>query len=194
MLKNKAFTLIEIMVVVAIIGVLAAILVPQLAKAIQSSKVARTGSDLATLRNAMNTYLTDQGSYPPSVQDFGRSWGADVGLVDRSQVTGRHLSTWNGPYLQEWPQKTAWGGGNIGCGAQGAYFVHIPIGWIDRDGIAGNDYWIHMNPYCNSYPQGMAMEIDKAIDDGNPNGGNIRLTGGWPEYVYYYVGEGPRMW
>ncbi|HLD69838.1 MAG TPA: prepilin-type N-terminal cleavage/methylation domain-containing protein, partial [Candidatus Omnitrophota bacterium] len=100
MLKNKAFTLIEIMVVVAIIGVMAAMLVPQVAKAIQLSKVSRTTSELTTIRNAMNTYLTDVGSYPPAIQDWGRSWGADVGLVDRGNVVGRHVSTWNGPYLQ----------------------------------------------------------------------------------------------
>src|SRR3989338_7622717 len=116
MLKNKAFTLIELMVVVAIIGVLSAVLVPQLAKAIERSKITRTTSELTTIRNATNGYFADVGSYPRWVWS---AWGQEVGLADRGSVPGSHLSSWNGPYLQDWPQKTAWGGGNVGCGAQG---------------------------------------------------------------------------
>jgi hypothetical protein len=116
-----------------------------------------------------------------------------VGLVDRGNVNGTHLASWNGPYLKNWPTKTAWGG-IVGCGAVGAYYVHTPIGWINRDGISGNDYWIHMNPYCCRYPTQMSMEFDRVMDDGDPNTGNMRLTGGVPEYVYFYVGEGTRYW
>ena len=194
MLKNKAFTLIEIMVVVAIIGVMAAMLVPQLAKAIERSKVSRTTSELTTIRNAENAYFTDVGSYPPCVWEYGRPWGADVSLVDKSGITGSHSSSWNGPYLQNWPVRTAWGG-LVGCGATGAYYVHGPTCWINRDGLGGcNDNWVHMNPYCAQYPPSMGIEIDKAMDDGNSGAGVLRLTGGWPEYVYYYVGEGTRSW
>lgn len=194
MLKNKGFTLIELMVVVAIIGVMAAMLVPQLNKAIERSKISRTSSELTTIRNAMNAYSADVGSYPPWVGVFKGAWGTDVGLSELGNVVGSHRSTWHGPYLQDWPQKTAWGGGNIGCGAQGAYYMHPSIGWIERDGIGGNDRWIHMNPYCNQYPPAMAIEIDKAMDDGNPGGGIVRLTGGGPEYLYYYAGEGTTSW
>ena len=89
--------------------------------------------------------------------------------------------------------RTAWGG-LIGCGATGAYYVHTNIGWIDRDGIASNDLWVHMNPYCARYPPTMAIEIDRAIDDGAAGPGRMRLTGGVPEYIYYYIGEGVRNW
>lgn len=193
MIERKSFTLIELIVVIAIIGVLAAMLVPQVSKAIDKARIARTISELNLISMAMDAYLADVGSYPPSVQDWGRPWGADAGLVERYNVHPNHLSTWNGPYMKYWPIKTAWGG-IVGCGATGAYYIHIPIGWIDRDGRGGNDYWIHMNPYCAMYPPAMAIEFDRAVDDGNPNTGNMRLTGGWPEYVYLYVGEGARSW
>ena len=139
----------------------------------------------------MNGYFADVGSYPRWVWS---AWGQEVGLADRGSVPGSHLSSWNGPYLQDWPQKTAWGGGNVGCGAQGGYYVHPPIGWIEKDGVGGNDRCTHMTPYCNQYPPAMAIQIDKAMDDGNPGSGNMRLTGGWPEYVYSYVGEGTTSW
>lgn len=193
MLRNKGFTLIELMVVVAVIGVLGAMLVPQVSRMVDKARVSRTTAELASIGNAMNIYLADVGSYPPSVQDFGRPWGADVGLVERGAVTSQHLASWNGPYLKDWPTRTAWGG-IVGCGAQSPYYIHIPIGWINRDGIGGNDYWVHMNPYCVRYPPAMAIEIDRVMDDGVAGSGNMRLTGGWPEYIYLYVGEGTRSW
>ena len=193
MLKHKAFTLIELMVVVSIIGVLTAIVVPGVSKLVDKARITRTAAELTAIKHAMNIYLADTGSYPPTVQDWGRPWGADVGLVERGSVVGGHLSTWNGPYLESWPNRTAWGGA-VGCGAQGAYYIHTNIGWINRDGIGGNDLWIHMNPYCVRYHPSEAIVIDAAMDDGDPNNGNMRLTGGWPEYVYYYAGEGPRSW
>lgn len=192
-MRNKGFTLIELMVVVAVIGVLSAVLVPQVSKMVEQARVSRTAGELTSIGNAMNVYLADVGSYPPSVQDWGRPWGADVGLVERGAVHGNHLSAWNGPYLKDWPKKTAWGG-IVGCGAQGAYYIHIYTNWIDRDGIGSNDYWIHMNPYCVRYPPQMAIEFDRVIDDGVAGSGNMRLTGRWPEYVYFYVGEGSRNW
>ena len=191
---TRGFTLIELMVVVSIIGVLAAVLVPGVSKLVDNARVSKTAADLTTIRNAMDIYLADVGSYPPSVQDWGRAWGADVGLSDRGQVHSSHVSVWHGPYLKDWPTKTAWGG-PVGCAAVGAYYVHIPIGWIDKDGIPGNDYWIHMDPGCVRYPTEMASAIDTAMDDGDPGAGNVRIQGPTARrYVYYYVGEGSRNW
>ena len=189
------FTLIEMMVVIAILGVLTAVLLPNVTKVIEKSRLARTAAELQSIAAAMEAYLADVGSYPPAVGEgsIGGGWGADRGLASRSSVTSAHLASWNGPYLKEWPIKTAWGG-IVGCSAEGAYYLHPPIGWIDRDGIAGNDVWIHMNPYCVRYPTAAAMQLDQLMDDGNPSTGRMRLTGGVPEYIYYYVGEGTRSW
>ena len=192
-MRNRGFTLIELMVVVAVISLLAVTLVPQVSKMVERARVSRTVAELTVIGNATNIYLADVGSYPPTIPDWGRPWGADVGLVDRGSVIPAHLAQWNGPYLKDWPQRTAWGG-VVGCGATGAYYIHYPIGWINRDWIADNDYWIHMNPYCARYPPQMAIEIDKVMDDGQAGSGNMRLGGGWPEYVYSYVGEGARSW
>ncbi|MBU1998991.1 MAG: prepilin-type N-terminal cleavage/methylation domain-containing protein [Candidatus Omnitrophica bacterium] len=192
-MEKRSFTLVELMVVIAIVGILSATVIPQVIRSIDKARVARTGAELKMIQLAMDAYYADTGSYPPSVSDWGRAWGADVGLVDRGNVVGGHLTSWNGPYLKNWPIKTAWGD-IIGCGAQGAYYIHPPIGWINRDGIAGNDYWIHMNPYCVRYPPQVAIDIDRAVDNGNAGSGDMRLTGGVPEYVYFYVGEGTRSW
>lgn len=189
--KKRAFTLIELIVVMAIISLLAATLVPQVSKAMDKTRVARTAQELTLISNAMDAYLADVGSYPPEVGVTCGSWGCDVGLVDRVNVHSNHLSNWGGPYLKSWPTRTAWGG-IVGCGATGAYYIHPPIGWINRDGISGNDYWIHMNANCVRYPPNMDLDIERAIDGENAWTGRVMAV--WGNYIYYYVGEGSRSW
>jgi prepilin-type N-terminal cleavage/methylation domain-containing protein len=62
----RAFTLIELLIVLAIIAILAAIAVPNFLEAQTRAKVARVRADLRTLATALEAYRTDQGAYPPS--------------------------------------------------------------------------------------------------------------------------------
>lgn len=70
----KAFTLIELLIVVAIIAILAAIAVPNFIEAQTRSKVSRTMADMRSLTTALETYRTDYSKYPPAtkgmVMDF----------------------------------------------------------------------------------------------------------------------------
>lgn len=59
------FTLIELLIVVAIIGILAAIAIPNFLQAQTRSKVARAKADMRTLALAMETYYSDHNKYPP---------------------------------------------------------------------------------------------------------------------------------
>jgi type II secretion system protein G len=63
-MRNKAFTLIELLIVVAIIVILAAIAVPNYLEAQTRSKVARTRNDLRTLAGALEAYRVDNNLYP----------------------------------------------------------------------------------------------------------------------------------
>ena len=73
-----AFTLIELLIVVAIIAILAAIAVPNFLEAQVRSKVARVKSDLRTTANALEAYRVDTNHYPP----FGQPPYTDINDVN----------------------------------------------------------------------------------------------------------------
>jgi len=64
-MKNRlAFTLIELLIVVAIIAILAAIAAPNFLEAQVRSKIARVKSDMRSLATALESYITDYNAYP----------------------------------------------------------------------------------------------------------------------------------
>ena len=65
---KKGFTLVELLVVMAIIGILVAVAVPQLIKAPIKAKEAVLREDLFTFRTCIDTYFADKGHYPESLQ------------------------------------------------------------------------------------------------------------------------------
>lgn len=67
-LKQRGFTLLEIMIVVVIIGLLAALVVPNLAGQAQSARRIAAASDLRAIANALELYHLDNFSYPSSEQ------------------------------------------------------------------------------------------------------------------------------
>ena len=70
-LSKKGFTLIELMIVVAIIGILAAIAIPKFAELIRKSSEGASKGNLGALRSAMSIYYGDlEGVYPASMQSL----------------------------------------------------------------------------------------------------------------------------
>ncbi len=67
-LAGKGFTLIELTIVVAIIGVLAAIAIPNFASLLTRSQEATTMGNLGTMRTAISNYYSDtEGAYPTTI-------------------------------------------------------------------------------------------------------------------------------
>jgi general secretion pathway protein G len=91
---SKGFTLIELMVVILIIGVLAALIVPKVMSRPDEARITAAKSDIATITQALNLYKLDNGQYPtteqglmalskkPTVSPIPNNWKSE-GYLDR---------------------------------------------------------------------------------------------------------------
>ena len=64
---EDGFTMIELMIVVAIVGILATLAVPSYQSSVVKAKEATLRQDLSTLRDVLDQHKADQGKYPPSL-------------------------------------------------------------------------------------------------------------------------------
>lgn len=63
-MKKEGFTLVELLIVIAVIGIIAAIAIPNLLTAIQKGKQKATMGDIKTLGTAVESYITDVSMAP----------------------------------------------------------------------------------------------------------------------------------
>ena len=92
--KNNGFTLIEIMLVVIIIGVLVAMVVPNLAGRGEQARRAAAKADIeSNLSTALDLYNIDNGRYPTTEQGL-------ISLLQKPTMTPEPLR-WSGPYLKK---------------------------------------------------------------------------------------------
>lgn len=99
--QMAGFTLIELLLVIAILGILAAIIVPKFAGRTQQAQVAAAQSDISSFGTALDAYEVDNGSYPR---------GKD-GLNDLVNQP-RDAQNWRGPYLKDF-HNDPWGNAYI---------------------------------------------------------------------------------
>jgi len=81
---RRCFTLIEIMIVVVIIGMLAALVGPQIIGNLDKARVQTTKAQVVNLKDAVQRYYMDCSEYPSSLQDL---------------ITKTGNAKWGGPYL-----------------------------------------------------------------------------------------------
>jgi len=99
--RARGFTLIEIMVVVVIMGVLAALVVPKLLSRTGESKVAAAKVDIATIMQSLKLYKLDNSRYPTTEQ------GLQALLT--KPTSGPAANGWKeGGYLEKMP-RDPWG-------------------------------------------------------------------------------------
>ena len=94
-MNKKGFTLVELLIVVAIIGIIAAIAIPNLLTALQKGKQKATMGDMKTIGGSVDAYITDWSWAPRGV-------GADV--------TGMNQPWFRPFYIKTFPTQDGWGG------------------------------------------------------------------------------------
>ncbi len=97
--RNSGFTLVEILIVVVILGILAAIVIPQFTSASESARASSLSSTLQTIRSQLELYqVQHNGDYPTALQMV--AW---VNLTSTTDVAGATTGSDFGPYLQKAP-------------------------------------------------------------------------------------------
>jgi type II secretion system protein G len=106
---QKGFTLIELLIVVAIIGIIAAILIPNLLDALQKAKQKRTVGDIRSVGSAWFSWLTDQvGAAAAGTANTYNYSGLDSPL-DQPALLAMLFQSTSMFYIQEVPTNDGWG-------------------------------------------------------------------------------------
>ena len=127
---EHGFTLMEMLVVLVVIGLIAAVAIPQVMKLLEGAKSKAARIQLETLSQSLAYYQLDVGSYPTSEQGLKALAEAPAGA-----------EAWNGPYVrQERQLLDPWGRPFIyrSPGQKGAFDL-ISLGGDGKEGGSGDD-------------------------------------------------------
>lgn len=141
---KKAFSLVELMIVVAILGILSAVAIPQFNNHIQEAKEAAAKDNLRILREAIERYAADHDGIPPSYSNNDTTTSpaylfVAYQLLYTSNKNGQVAESGYkyGPYLKDLPENPFNNGTYIKIIKKGETFPDSeiinqsnPVGWI----------------------------------------------------------------
>ena len=126
--RARAFTLVEMLLVLVILAVLAAIVIPKFAGRSQQAKVTAAGSQISGFELALNSFEVDNGFYPQG------SAGLNA-LIDQPG----NLQSWKGPYLSKGIPLDPWGNAYIYNYPGKANPKHFDLISMGPDGQSGTE-------------------------------------------------------
>ncbi len=124
-MTRKGFTLVEILIVVIILGILAAVVMPQFTEASNDARASALESDLQTVRSQIELW---------KIQHLDALPGNVSGVTMQDQLTGKtdqdgslNSSGAFGPYLQQFPTNPYTGTNTVGAtSASGQGWIYTP--------------------------------------------------------------------
>ena len=99
---KKAFTIIELMVVITIIGILASLVAPRFMGKLESAKIKTTKAQLEMFSTALDSFNLDVGRYPTDSEGLKVLW-----------TKSKDIKGYDGPYLPKPVESDAWGNSYI---------------------------------------------------------------------------------
>lgn len=123
MKAKKGFTLVEILIVVVILGILAAIVIPQFSQASTDAKLNSCRSSLQSLRSQIELYKIQHNDTPPALATFAAQMTTYTD-ADGDAQAAKDATHIYGPYMQRVP-KNPWNNSDTLAAADAA-----GVGWV----------------------------------------------------------------
>jgi len=95
---QSAFTLIELLLVLVILAVLAAVVVPKFTNRSEQARITAAKTDISSIETALDAFEVDNGRYPSSDERLDALVTAPAGLTN-----------WHGPYIKRGVPTDPWG-------------------------------------------------------------------------------------
>ncbi|PLX19723.1 MAG: hypothetical protein C0601_01130 [Candidatus Muiribacterium halophilum] len=96
---RKGFTLLELLIVIVVIGILAAVSVPRLMSFIDEGKSGGTQAEMSAIKAATRLFVMHTKRYPTAVEEL---------VVNKTGGTGNAISGWKGPYVEDDVEEVAY--------------------------------------------------------------------------------------
>ena len=130
--KSRAFSLIEMMLVVVVMAILAALIIPRFVDQGRRGRESGLRHNLSQLRTAIATFQADTDRFPSVLSDLSATSAPAQGYDASGTLVNIQASSWHGPYIGALPNDPV-------SGAPFIYSVSAPNVGVVTSSAAGND-------------------------------------------------------